>query len=76
MNYQQNQNAMSMKDHRISWLSIFSSLCNLYQNKADGKHHEVLAKIAFDLNTQLQTKYPDNGNVETGYSVGDKKTPF
>lgn len=47
------------RDKRISWLSIFSSLCTLYSdNKNVAEWSGDLAKKAYELNDELNTKYP------------------
>ena len=80
----QGYNKMNNKDKRISFLSLFSSLCNLYSRemiplKYEGQItilHDELAKIAFDLNRNLNLKYPDDGKPEASYNVGTKEEPF
>jgi hypothetical protein len=43
------------KDKRISWLSIFSSLCNHNQGGGDLK---AMVESAFSINNELYAKYP------------------
>lgn len=53
-------NEFQKKDRRISWLSIFSSLCNLFQ-KANGEVGLTpieIEKIAYQINDELNIKYP------------------
>ena len=50
-------NEFQKTDRRISWLSIFSSLCGLYQ-VVTGTDPKELAKMAYELNDELNAKYP------------------
>ena len=62
------------KDKRISWLSIFSSLCS-----QTGNEPKQLAEVAYVLNDALYQKYPfptDNVPVaRTTTSIGGMKCP-
>lgn len=56
-------NEFRRKDMRISWLSIFSSLCGMFQGQSitDEKYSELVKTIASkanEVNKGLYEKYP------------------
>jgi hypothetical protein len=53
-------NEFQQKDKRISWLSIFSSLCASHNggNTLSSVGIKAMADIAYELNEQLVKTYP------------------
>ena len=88
MNYSnEGLQAIRLKDQRISFLSIFSSLC--HRDKAKETPHMQLFKDAIEINEALYLKYgfpelpknvptslPFSTLIDYGKNAGTKDIPF